>query len=212
MPDSTGPVIYLFAKAPVPGQVKTRMQPHLSEAESADLALRMMTISMSKVAGSWPGPRVMAAAPDKSHPAFARLCSEYGFDLVDQGDGDLGERMLRVLEQGIDTRGFAVVMGCDVPHIDERIIGDAYRDAVAGNPFVGAAVDGGFYVLGLGKFPDGIFKGITWGGSQVLEKLLGNLEEPAFGLARYPVLRDIDTWPDLVWLAERDKSFSQLVS
>ena len=73
MNDSPDYPLFLFAKVPVPGQVKTRMQPELTARQCAALAKMMMEDSMAKVAAAWPGRRVLSVLPSSDHPLIAEL-------------------------------------------------------------------------------------------------------------------------------------------
>lgn len=202
--------LYLFAKAPVPGKVKTRMQPHLSQQQSADLAVMMMEHSMISISAHWQGKRILAVTPDDKHPVFRRFADRYGFEIEIQADGDLGGKIRHVLEAGIREAGGSVVIGSDVPHCPGALLQSAMRDIAGKRDVVGPALDGGFYLLGLSRLAAGIFRDISWGGNQVLDQLLQNARQQKIFLHEYPVLRDIDCWEDLVWLKERDSRYRSI--
>lgn len=199
--------LYVFAKAPVPGRVKTRMQPHLSGQQSAELAVMMAEQLMDSVSRHWQGRKVLAVTPDDGHPVFRRFADRYGFAIEIQAAGDLGRKMWHVLERGIREAGGAVVIGSDVPHCPGALLERAMRDICNGRSVVGPALDGGFYLLGLSRTCTGIFRGISWGGGRVLDQLLRNAGQQQVTLHRYPVLRDIDCWEDLVWLKDQEPRY-----
>ena len=203
--------LYLFAKAPVAGRVKTRMQPFLTPLQSAELAAEMLTVSMRKVAANWPGRRVLAASPDTGFPLFQELCSQYGFEMESQISGNLGERMTYCLENGLKTCGYAAIMGCDTPHVSESVVCDFYDSMVRGENVVGPAVDGGFYFLGLNRFDRQIFDDVVWGESGVLSILRKNARDNQIELCEYSPLRDIDNRDDLCWLASVDPFYNRFV-
>ena len=203
--------LYLLAKAPVEGHVKTRMQPFLTPFQSVELATTMLKITMHKVAQSWPGRRVLAASPDPGFPLFQELCNEYGFEVESQVSGDLGDRMAYCLENGLKTCGYAAVMGCDTPHVSESALCGFYDSMVRGQNVVGPAVDGGFYFLGLNRFERQIFGDIVWGENRVLSVLRANARDNQIELCEYSALRDIDNWDDLCWLASVDPFYNRFV-
>ncbi len=166
MKDKPGIPLYLFAKAPLPGQVKTRMSPGLTPQQCADLAVMMLEQSMAKVANSWPGRKVLAVTPDPDHPVFRKLVSVHGFETRIQAAGDLGHRMWDMLTSGIKSAGAAVVMGCDVPQIPEGLLFRAHEDVLSGLNVIGPARDGGFYLLGIGKDSPAPFDQINQGAFQ----------------------------------------------
>ena len=204
--------IYLFAKAPEPHRVKTRMQPSLSAQHSAGLATMMLGETMNKVSRHWPGERVLAAAPNIDHPALQTLAARYRFRLEAQVEGDLGVRMWHVLEQGIVRSGGAAVLGSDVPHIPNYVIGDTYRHICRGRNVVGPALDGGFYLLGLAVLAKEIFANIKWGTGSVYDSLARNAKASDIPLAEHPILRDVDNIEDLKWLAHQDARYREFLA
>lgn len=212
MKDRTGIPLYLFAKAPVPGKVKTRMMPELTPANCAELAELMLQQTLEKVAESWPGQRVLCADPDTRIPVFTKLCHHYGFQVEAQALGDLGDRMESSLKRGIKECGSAAVMGCDTPHISCENLRYLYQKMSNGENVVGPALDGGFYFLGLNRFDPVLFSDIQWGGDEVLEDLQKNARELDMRLCEYQILRDIDNWEDLCWLSTKDARYSHFVA
>ena len=204
--------LYLFAKAPVEGRVKTRMQPWLTPLQSAGLAAEMLEVTMRKVADSWPGRRLLAASPDTLFPLFQELCNELGFEIESQVSGDLGVRMAHCLENGLAECGYAAVMGCDTPHVAESVIRKFHSSMIKGENVVGPAEDGGFYFLGLNQFNSQMFDDIVWGEDEVLSDLRKNARDNLIQLCEYSPLRDIDNWDDLCWLASVDSLYSRFTS
>ena len=208
MKDSIDIPLYLFAKAPVAGKVKTRMQPQLTPEQSATLATQMLEQSMMRIFQGWPGKRILTVSPDDELPLFHALCRRYRFEIEVQIEGDLGMRMAHCIKQGIAQQGVCAVMGCDVPHVSQTIIGDFHKAMFEGENVVGPADDGGFYFLGLHQFEEALFDGISWGGTAVLSDMQKNGEAEGIRLCEYSTLRDIDNWDDLYWLASVDSSYS----
>ncbi len=204
--------LYLFAKAPEPHRVKTRMQPSLTAGHSAELAAMMLEDTMSKVSKYWKGERILAAAPDISHPTMRTLAARYQFRMERQIEGDLGVKMWHVLEEGIGQAGGAVVLGSDVPHIPDYVISDTYRHVCKGRNVVGPALDGGFYLLGLAIPANGILKNIGWSTGLVYDDLKRNAKSGQILFAEHPILRDIDHVEDLKWLAKQDSRYRKFLA
>ncbi len=204
--------LYLFAKAPIAGEVKTRMFPQLTPESSAALAHKMLEQSLDKICESWPGKVILTVAPDRDHPAFKTLSSKYDFTFTVQVLGSLGHRMLTVLKQGIEESGAAVVMGCDVPHFDAEVLLSTYQLLKTGRNVVGPAEDGGFYLLGLNQVDEALFYGVQWGGERVLLDVKKNAEKIPISLVDVKTLRDIDNWSDLQWLIQQDTQYQVFTS
>jgi len=212
MKDRVGVPIYLFAKAPVPGKVKTRMESHVSMEKCAYLAELMLEQSIEKIHQYWPGPLFLTVYPDKQHAVFDRLLRQYDFEMEIQIAGNLGDKLYHFLDQGISRHGYAAVMGCDVPQVSGEILGDLYYKVVCGENVIGPAIDGGFYFLGLNKLHKNIFNNIEWEEDRVLPQLEKNMKNLNIECSYGEILRDIDLWQDLVWLAQREKRYQVLFS
>ena len=204
--------LYLFAKGPIPGEVKTRMQPYISPLQSVELATMMLVQSVEKVCRFWPGQLVLTVTPDASLPVFDRLARSHRFYIEFQVPGDLGNRMFHVLSQGINRYGSAVVMGCDVPQISGESLQRVHELLLDKKNVIGPASDGGFYLLGLSKITPGIFTGIQWGDEQVYSRVCQNFDDQGMALQNIAELRDIDRWDDLVWLSSRDSRYRGFVN
>ena len=199
--------LYLFAKAPEPGKVKTRMTPQLSAQNAAWLAAMMLRQSFLKCCRHWPGRVVLTISGDLNHTVFNTLLAENYADTSLQIHGNLGKRMAYVLQSGIEQAGAAVVMGCDVPHFPTHILGQVFTSLSQGRPIVGPAQDGGFYLLGLTTMPEALFDHIKWGGAEVLSALKHNAQALDIDLIETQPLRDIDHFEDLQWLWETDPQY-----
>ena len=210
MPDSApGWPLYLFAKVPQPGAVKTRLRPHLSQQRCAELARRMLEDTAAKAARHWPGRSVLCITPHLHDPFITGLARRYGLTQTLQSDGDLGQRMQAALTAGINQHGAAVVMGCDVPYIPADWLTRSYHLMRRGANLIGPAEDGGFYLLGLHRFPPGLFDGIQWGESGVRAALLSQAAKRRLRLRALPTLRDIDQWAELRWLARTHPDYAE---
>ncbi|MGB5705529.1 MAG: TIGR04282 family arsenosugar biosynthesis glycosyltransferase [Arenicellales bacterium] len=203
--------LYLFAKAPVPGNVKTRLQPQLGSEGCAALAVQMLHQSVKKIANYWPGKFLLCVTPNQENSHFMSISDHYRCEVIRQTGSNLGDRMLGALGHGIAESGTAVVMGCDIPQITGRVLTDAWETMQQGENIVGPTIDGGFYLLGLHVLRQEIFEGIEWGGDTVLDQLFRQAKQVGVSFRRLAMLRDIDRWEDLKWLAAHDSRYSKYV-
>ena len=90
--------IIIFAKAPQSGLAKTRLIPALGADGAAQLALKMLNHAVAQAVHARLGSVIIASTPDKQHAAFAVLAQRYDLSLIDQGSGDLGQRMQSAFE------------------------------------------------------------------------------------------------------------------
>ncbi len=206
------PDLILFAKQPLAGEVKTRLAQVCGAERAAAIAADLIRQTVALAADSWPGEIFLCGAPDTRHPLFEYLAAELHLHLVVQGEGDLGERMLRSLGLGIERRGAAAVMGCDVPHCSPVILEDAFETLARGGSVIGPAMDGGYYFIGLQRADPALFAGLEWGGTRVLDDTQARARAVGVQFHVLPALRDIDTWEDLVWAARCCPALQPLMS
>jgi len=190
-------VVAIMAKAPRPGEVKTRLCPPLAPEEAADLARAFVLDAVERVAGVDRSAVVIAFAPAEAAGEFRALAP--GVSLIPQRGGDLGERMAGVFEdlQAAGARR-VVLMGTDAPtlpraHVDEavrRLAGDA--DVV-----LGPSEDGGYHLIGLGAPHPELFRDMAWSTPAVLAETRARARIRGLRVAELPAWFDVDTGLDL---------------
>jgi uncharacterized protein len=196
----TQPRLLIFAKQPVPGKVKTRLQPDYSPEKSAEIASFMIRATVELAVTAWPGDVMLYAWPDIEHPLFRQLARDFRITLAHQAEGDLGAKMLSAFREGITLGTRTAIMGCDVPQCGWDVIDQANDWLARGKNVLGATEDGGYYFIGLHQACPELFDTIPWGTHQVLPMTLARAEQLGLEFNLLPVLRDIDTANDL-WLA-----------
>lgn len=191
------PALYIFAKAPLAGTVKTRLQGTYTAEQAAEIAAVLIRETVARVIASWDGPIYLATTPTTEHPLFAELASRYALTLRAQHGVDLGERMYDAIAHGIARHGAAGVIGCDVPHCAPSTLTQAQRCLRAGRNVLGPALDGGYYLIGLTRAHPQLFDRIEWGGPEVWARTRDRLHSLDLPYELLPALRDIDTAEDL---------------
>lgn len=198
----------IFAKAPVPGQVKTRLCPPLTPDEAATLhgsfvldALERTRTAVTKL--KLPIDRYLACAPS-STPTFFKIMEErQAVTLLDQVGEDLGARMDGAF-QALFAQGHQSVMivGTDVPSLPLEYYGEAYRLLQTNDLVLGPAHDGGYYLIGLKKPVPALFVEVPWSTAEVLRLTRETAERLGLRVALLPDWRDVDTVEDLRALIE----------
>ena len=191
------PALYVFAKAPVAGTVKTRLQPTYTAAQAAEIAALLIRETVALVVANWTGPVYLATTPDISHPLFAELAAHHAITLRAQHGADLGARMHEAIAHGVTHHGAAAVIGCDVPHCPAPVLCDAAARVARGHAVLGPSRDGGYYLIGLPQPRIELFTDMTWGSADVCATTLARARALGFEFETLPVLRDIDTPEDL---------------
>ena len=197
------PELILFAKQPIPGQIKTRLQPQYTPEKAAEIGAFMIRATVELAVSAWPGKVTLSAWPGTDHLLFRQLAREFNIQLGSQVDGDLGAKMLDALGAGIERGGSAAVMGCDVPHCGWDVIDQANGWLARGRNVIGPTDDGGYYFIGLQRVYPELFSGMPWGSERVLEMTLARAEKLHIEFDRLAKLRDIDTADDLWLVAQK---------
>jgi uncharacterized protein len=199
-------VLGIFAKAPWPGQVKTRLAAETTPVWAAHVADIMLHETVQRTA-AMDAKRILVFAPDSAHSFFEQEFP--GLQLEPQGDGDLGQRMQRFLEQQLHGEARqVVVLGTDSPTVPLSYFHQAFAMLDSADVVVGPATDGGYYLIGCSSHVPAIFEGIAWGGSSVFEDTITRLPATC-RLALLPPWYDVDTLADWHFMRAHVKAMSQ---
>ncbi len=205
------PALMIFAKQPIPGQVKTRLQPEYTPEQAAAIAALLIRETVELAVASWPSDVYLCGAPNADHPLFRELAEHHGVALLDQAPGDLGTRMQRALALGIERHGAAAVFGCDVPHCDWEILDDANAALAQRRNVLGPTEDGGYYLIGLTAPQPELFTEMTWGSPCVLASTLERAHAIGIEFTLLPTLHDIDTAADMWLVAQQHESLRRFL-
>ena len=205
------PQLIIFARLPIPGMVKTRLQPEYSPERAAEIAAFMIRATIELAVSAWPGEVALYVSPDPNHSLFRDLASEFHVRLAAQSGDDLGARMLNALREGIERSDAAAVMGCDVPHCGWDVIDQANDWLARGRNVLGPTEDGGYYFIGLQEARHELFEAMPWSSDRVLEATLMRAEKLGIEFDLLKKLRDIDTANDLWLVAQKYEPLRQFL-
>ena len=192
--------LVVFAKAPVAGLAKTRLIPALGAAGAAALAERMLAHATEAGAAAGFDTLEVCAAPDASHPAFARLAQAHRVMLAVQGEGDLGQRMHRAFERVLADHDHVLLIGTDAPALDAPMLAQV-RAALHGHDAVFVpALDGGYALVGLQSPQPALFAQMAWSTPSVMAHTRDRLRAAGLRWTELPPVADIDEPSDLAHL------------
>jgi len=189
--------VCVFAKPPIAGETKTRLARGSLGAEgAARLARAFFEDTWATVSAlAWARPVLATTAPDLS--AFEPTSD---VEVWMQGAGDLGERMGRVLSRAVAEAGRGMVIGADLPGLPRGHL-DMAREALARQEAVlGPTDDGGFYLLGLSRVPEGLLTDLPWSSPDTFARTELRLAGAGLTAARAPPWFDVDVPADLLRL------------
>ncbi len=190
--------LLVFVKAPVPGQVKTRLMSQYGPRGAAGLYRGMVSRLLSELAPAGLCPVELWCAPSMQHAFFASCRRDYGVELRVQRGSDLGKRMDHALRNALVRCEYAVVVGGDCVSLGIDEIRDALRSLAAGKDAVVApAEDGGYVLIGLRRSCPPVFRDVSWGGDRVLQATRTRLNRAGLDWAELPTQWDVDRPADV---------------
>lgn len=193
-PDS---VLLIFCKAPLAGQVKTRLQPALSAEQAVSVHRQLSQMTLKRAFEQPLCPVILYCAPDATHPFFRQCASDYAVSLQIQQGEDLGARMHHALSDALSQYQHALLMGCDCPSLAAKDLQQALlvlknsHDAV-----IAPAEDGGYVLIGLNKPQPHLFDNMAWGTDQVMKTTRQRAKQLGLNLFELELQWDVDTIED----------------
>ena len=190
-------VILVFAKAPVAGRVKTRLLPHISAAQAAQLHMELTHNRLQMCTAAGVCDVQLWCSPDVHHPFFPACRQRYGTQLHAQQGNDLGERMSGAIKAMLRRYSKVVVIGTDAPALGMPMIVSAIEQLDRCDVALVPAEDGGYVLLGASSYRQDLLAGIAWGTKTVLTDTLRNLDSLGLEYALLPECWDVDRPEDL---------------
>lgn len=190
--------LLIFAKAPIPGHVKTRLAGVLGVRGAAELYKKLLRRTLAMACAVQLCPVELWCAPDARHGFFVACRQDYEVRLRQQCAGDLGQRMNHALNRTLADGCHATLIGGDCVSLDAAELRTAFSLLAAGRDAVlGPAVDGGYVLVGLRQQCPLLFQGIAWGTSTVLAATRRRLRKTGVNWAELAPGWDVDTPADL---------------
>ncbi len=199
--------IVVFAKAPIPGAVKSRLVPVYGKRKAAELYRQMLLETLAKAAGLTS--LELWCSPNPRHPFLHRCAKTFGARCETQQGRDLGSRMHRAFANVLRRHRWAIIVGSDCVSLSRSDLDVACATLARGSAgaVLGPAADGGYVLLGLRSPDPSLFHGIPWGSDRVLGATRRRLGIGGYDWKELPVRWDADR-PDDVrrWMDERRRS------
>jgi rSAM/selenodomain-associated transferase 1 len=190
--------VLVFIKAPIKGEVKTRLSKDMPAGVVLDLYKNFVKDILENVKAE--GRRlIIYCYPGKEVSRIRKWLGER-YTLKPQTGKDLGERMAGAFSYAF-SKGYqkALLIGTDFPDLPGSIIDQAFNGLVAHDAIVGPARDGGYYLIGFRAdtfYPD-VFIDIPWDTDRVFGKTMRKLKSAGYKIHVLPEWTDIDDYRDL---------------
>jgi rSAM/selenodomain-associated transferase 1 len=200
--DDTRSAVAIMAKAPWPGEVKTRLCPPLSHQEAAALYRCFLLDKIAQVNALSRASPVISYTPADSRSWFAASTPAH-FTLIPQRGDDLGARLFATFGQ-LFAQGYAqvIVIDSDTPTLPITHLEQALRLIAAGDNDVvlGPTEDGGYYLIGLRRAHGELFEQMPWSTSRVFPETRRRSAQLGLTVACTACWYDVDTPADLARL------------
>lgn len=189
--------IIIFAKAPQPGLAKTRLIPALGPERAAALAQRMLAMTLVHALDARVGPVELWVTPAISDSAWHDIPIPDSVEISAQGEGDLGARLARATQSGLELNAAVLLIGADCPELDSTALRQAAQILQRVDVVMHPTADGGYALLGLRRFHARLFSDIVWSTSTVAHRTIQHVDALQWSLHVAATLNDIDEPADL---------------
>ncbi len=191
--------ILVFAKAAEPGAVKTRLIPHLTPTQAAELHLAALADTVAAARQAWRGTVELHVAGAGAEE-FRRLYPDLTVRL--QRGADLGARLSHAFAEAFE-RGIAraLIVGSDHPTLAPELLSGMLDAASTADVVWGPSRDGGYYAIAIRRerWPaaEAVLRNIPWSTQKVLEVSLERARTAGLSVALAPEWYDVDAPEDL---------------
>jgi len=186
--------LYFAARAPVAGQVKTRLGAAIGMREAATLYegfLRDLVARFTSV----PYEIAWYVTPD-SWPLLRPLASRADAVRVQRGRGWSARQanLFRDCDSGGERR--VVLVATDSPQLRRARVEEAFAALESNDVVFGPTIDGGYYLVGMQRFHD-IFAGATMSKASTLAEMMAQAVEQRLSVHLLEPEFDVDIEQDL---------------
>jgi rSAM/selenodomain-associated transferase 2/rSAM/selenodomain-associated transferase 1 len=199
--------IAVLARAPQPGQAKTRLIPALGAAGAARAQRRfcLQTLQTARAAG--PASLTLWCAPDDQQRFFRALRRQTAISCKTQPNGNLGERMLHAFATHFEAgTGLPLLLvGTDCPVLAPAQLRQAARSFVSHDVVLIPAEDGGYVLIGMRRLVPQAFERIDWSTPQVLVQTRERLRAAGASWLELAPLWDVDEPADWARLQQLEQ-------
>jgi hypothetical protein len=194
-------VLVIMAKAPRPGEVKTRLASSLSPAAVTDFYCCLLADTLA-LARSLSDVEVAIMCPESDVNELAQLAGSEASVVAQKGEG-LAAGLTSVFAhfaEGPQRR--VIAFNSDSPHLPRSVLENAFETLAAHELVVGPTHDGGYYLVGAKASHPKLFAGDGMGTSSALERLLSRAQTLGLSVGFADPFYDVDVADDLTRLAE----------
>lgn len=184
------PTLLLMLKAPVEGQVKTRLGREIGMRAAALVYRRLVEHQMRQSPPGWPVHVCFTPAEaETTMRAWLGESCEYSA----QVSGDLGQRLTEAATRHFQQHESPlVIIGGDCPALTMELLARVAVTLPEQDVIIVPAVDGGYCLIAMRKLAVDLFRNISWSAASVLEETRARLVESGRSWCELATLEDVD--------------------
>jgi len=186
--------LYFAAKAPIAGQVKTRLGAKIGMQEAANLYEGFVRDLVERFAKA-PYDVAWYVTPD-SWPRLRRLAARADAVRSQQGRGWAVRQANLFRDCDVAKEGRVILAATDSPQLLPRRVEEGFAALESHDVVVGPTLDGGYYLVGMRRFHD-IFPGTSMSKASTLVEMLDQARAQRLSVFQLDSEFDVDTEQDL---------------
>ncbi len=185
--------LIIFVRNPELGKVKTRLAATTGQEKALEIYQELLahTLTITKDLA------VQKFVFYEGAIAKQDMWAENGYYQLLQKHTDLGKKMHDAFETILE-KGYkkVVIIGSDCIELTSEIIEESFLRLSHYDVVIGAANDGGYYLLGMKQLQADLFMNKQWSTNEVYEATINDFKKTGLSYYELPVLIDIDTEED----------------
>jgi len=196
--------VLLFVKAPVRGQVKSRLASELGQDAALELYRGFVQDILATIDAGGYDCTVCVHPPD-ARDRVAEWLGRHRRCLPQRGN-DLGTRMENAFHETFASGASqAILVGSDIPDLPGQVFFEAFSALHKNDAVIGPAADGGYYLVGFRKdtFRPEVFRDIAWSTGGVFSETMEHFNRAGARVHMLQQWQDVDTPDDLRSLQRR---------
>jgi rSAM/selenodomain-associated transferase 1 len=196
--------LIIFVKAPISGEVKTRLAADVGEEKALQVYSQLLEITKN-IALQFDATRIIWS--NKKWKANPNYWPNEFFEFHLQNGSNLGEKMANALDYHF-KEGYSklLLIGSDCPEINHAILEEALAALDSFDIVLGPAKDGGYYLIAMKKIHEALFEDKQWSNDQVLAQTIKRAKAKNLSYHLLQTLSDIDNVTDLILLPNEPRS------
>ncbi|HOO55581.1 MAG TPA: TIGR04282 family arsenosugar biosynthesis glycosyltransferase [bacterium] len=197
-------LLIVFAKYPMPGEVKSRLGTYIGRKAACEIYRAFIDTTIEKISEKKRFDIRINFTPDTPE---AREYFEHRYTHVPcdpQRGVDIGRRMSVSFDKAFGLGYDQVcIIGTDIPDVPVAHLENAFDLLDENDLVLGDAADGGYYLIGQKENEPALFDGVEWGSAFVYESALKKAREMGLKCASMEKWRDADNDAALLELLNR---------